>query len=99
MSMATSAGIVGTESDRADGRLKVMGAAIYPIDFNPSGLAHAVLVQSTVSSGRIRHVAVEAAERAPGVLAVITHLNTPRLARGPMTPIGVSPLPPLQDDV
>jgi CO/xanthine dehydrogenase Mo-binding subunit len=30
---------------------------------------------------------------------VMTHLNAPALARGPMTPLGPSPLPPLQSDV
>src|SRR5262249_47855134 len=33
------------------------------------------------------------------VLAVITHLNAPALARAPMTPLGPSPLPPFQSDV
>src|SRR5882762_1223263 len=82
MSTVTIAGVVGTARDRVDGRLKVMGAATYPIDVTLPGLAHAVLVQSTVASGRIRHFAVDAAERAPGVLAVITHVNAPALARG-----------------
>jgi xanthine dehydrogenase YagR molybdenum-binding subunit len=99
MSTATIVEVVGTACDRVDGRLKVMGAATYPIDVTLPGLAHAVLVQSTVASGRIRHLAVDAAERAPGVLAVITHVNAPALARGPMTPSGPSPLPPLQSDV
>ena len=87
--------------DRVDGRLKVMGAATYPIDVTLPGLAHAVLVQSTVTSGRIRHIAVDAAERAPGVLAVITHLNAPALrcaAPKWVTPLGPSPLPPFQSD-
>jgi xanthine dehydrogenase YagR molybdenum-binding subunit len=99
MSTGTIAEFVGTARDRVDGRLKVIGAATYPIDVTFPGLAHAVLVQSTVTSGRIRHIAVDAAERAPGVLAVITHGNAPALARGPMTPLGPSPLPPLQSDV
>ena len=75
-----------------------MGAATYPIDVNLPGLAHAALVQSTIISGRIRDIAVDAAERAPGVLAVITHLNTPPLAHGPVTEIGPQPLPPFQSD-
>ena len=100
MSTVTIAEVVGTGRDRVDGRLKVMGAATYPIDVTLPGLAHAVLVQSTVTSGRIRHIAVDAAERAPGVLAVITHVNAPALARGPTTALGrPSPLPPLQSDV
>ena len=103
MSTATTAEVVGTPRDRVDGRLKVMGAATYPIDVNLPGLAHAALVQSTITSGRIRDIAVDAAERAPGVLAVITHLNAPALAHAPATgrmgdPIGPQPLPPFQSD-
>ncbi len=67
MSTATTADIVGTARDRVDGRIKVMGAATYPIDVTLPGLAHAALVQSTIISGRIRDIAVDAAERAPGV--------------------------------
>ena len=96
MSTTTTVDVVGTPLDRVDGRLKVMGAATYPIDVTLPGLAHAVLVQSTVTSGRIRHIAVDAAERAPGVLAVITHVNTPPLAQGPVLENGPQPLPPLQ---
>ena len=81
MSTATTVDIVGTARDRVDGRLKVMGAATYPIDVMLPELVHAVLVQSTVTSGRIRHIAIDAAERAPGVLAVITHVNASALAR------------------
>jgi xanthine dehydrogenase YagR molybdenum-binding subunit len=90
--------VIGTPRDRVDGRLKVTGTATYPIDVTVPGMAHAALLQSTVTSGRIRHIAADAAERAPGVLAVITHLNAPTLARGPMTPLGPPPLPPLQGD-
>ena len=97
MSITTTA-VVGTPRDRVDGRLKVMGAATYPIDVTLPGTAYAFLVQSTVASGRIRHIAVDDAERAPGALAVITHLNAPVLARGPDTPIGPQPLPPFQSD-
>src|SRR5262245_11345393 len=99
MSTTRNIEVVGTAHDRVDGRLKVMGAARYAIDVTLPGLAHAALVQSTLTSGRIRHIAVDAAERAPGVLSVITHVNAPALARGPMTPLGPSVLPPLQSDV
>ena len=103
MSTATNVDIVGTPLDRVDGRLKVTGAATYPIDVNTPRVACAVLVGSTVTSGRIPHIAVDAAERAPGVLAVITHLNAPRLAHASATgnmgdPIGPQPLPPFQSD-
>jgi xanthine dehydrogenase YagR molybdenum-binding subunit len=91
--------VVGSPRDRVDGRLKVMGAATYASDVTLPGLAHAALVQSTITSGRIRDIAVHAAESAPGVLAVITHFNTPPLALGAITPNGPSPLPPFQSDV
>ena len=103
MSTTTTIGVVGSPLDRVDGRLKVMGTATYPIDVTLPGLAHAVLVGSTVTGGRILHIAVDAAERAPGVLAVITHLNAPALALAPVSltmgdPIGPQPLPPFQSD-
>jgi CO/xanthine dehydrogenase Mo-binding subunit len=41
------------------------------------GLAHAVLVQSTIAAGRISGIDAAAAEAAPGVLAVITYENAP----------------------
>ena len=99
MSTTSAVDVVGTARDRVDGRLKVMGAATYPIDVNLPDLAHAALVQSTIISGRISDIAVDAAERAAGVLAVITYLNTPLLAPGAITPNGPSPLPPFQTDV
>ncbi len=89
---------VGPPLNRVEGPLKVHGAASYPMDVHLPNAAHAVLVQSTVASGRITAIAVDEAERAPGVLAVITHVNAPRFPPGPMTPLGPSPLPPLQSD-
>ena len=85
MSTTSTPEVVGTARDRVDGRLKVMGAATYPVDVALPGMAYAVLLQSTVTSGRIRHIAVDAAEQAPGVLAVITHLNAKVLAAGPVS--------------
>ena len=91
-----SPGLVGRPLNRVDGALKVTGAAAYPLDIALPRMAHAVLVQSTVTKGRIVNIATSAAERASGVILVVTHLNTPRLPRGPQTPLGPSPLPPLQ---
>jgi xanthine dehydrogenase YagR molybdenum-binding subunit len=90
--------LIGPGVDRVDGPLKVTGTAAYPADFGYPELAHAVLVRSTVAAGRIRDVDTAAAESAPGVLAVITHRNAPRLKRGPDTPVWRQPPPPLQDD-
>ncbi len=62
-------------SDRVDGRLKVTGAAKYSAEYKVPGLAYGVLVGSTIARGRIRSINARQAERAPGVLAVISHIN------------------------
>jgi CO/xanthine dehydrogenase Mo-binding subunit len=95
--VAEAAELVGAGVGRVDGPAKVTGAAQYPADFGFDNLAHAVLVQSTVAAGRIRRMDTAAAEAAPGVLAVITHRNAPRLARAP-SGLGPGPPAPLQDD-
>jgi xanthine dehydrogenase YagR molybdenum-binding subunit len=70
---------IGRPVSRVDGRLKVTGAARYAAEFKHQDLTHGVLVMSTIANGRIRSMDTKASERAPGVLAVITHLNAPRL--------------------
>ncbi|WP_431931179.1 xanthine dehydrogenase family protein molybdopterin-binding subunit [Nonomuraea jabiensis] len=91
------AGLVGEGVDRVDGPLKVTGAARYPNDFGFPELAHAALVRSTVSAGRISRLDTSAAQASPGVLAVITHRNAPTLGHAPDTFLSAPP-PPLQDD-
>ena len=90
--------VLGDSVDRVDGPLKVTGAAPYPSDVTFPGLAHAVLVQSTIAAGTISRISTEAAQAAPGVLAVITHENAPALAEGPMTPLGPPPRFPFKDN-
>jgi xanthine dehydrogenase YagR molybdenum-binding subunit len=70
---------IGKPIDRVDGRLKVTGTARYAAEFAVENLAHAVLLKSTIAKGRITQIDTTEAETAPGVLAVITHLNAPRL--------------------
>ena len=97
MTTAEVLSLVGPGLDRVDGRQKVAGAAPYPGDFSLPHLAHAALVQATVAAGRIRSIDATAARAAPGVLAVITHENAPRLARAPGA-LTMGPPPPLQHD-
>jgi len=68
---------------RVDGRLKVTGAAKYAAEFNPPNAAYAFLVMSPIAKGEITVIDAAAAEKAPGVLAVLTHLNAPKLAEPP----------------
>ena len=64
---------------RVDGRLKVTGGAKYSAEFNVKGLTYGVLVGSTIAKGTIKSVDTKKAASAPGVLAVITHLNCPKV--------------------
>lgn len=74
--------IVGHPINRRDGRLKVTGRARYAAEFPVEGLAHAVLVQSTIAAGAIVAINGEVAAREPGVLGVITPENALRLRLG-----------------
>lgn len=65
--------------DRVDGRAKVTGAAKYSAEYELAGLSYGVLVGSTIARGSITALDARAAERAPGVLGVISHLNTIRV--------------------
>jgi xanthine dehydrogenase YagR molybdenum-binding subunit len=91
---------IGKPLSRIDGRLKVTGGARYTADIALVGAAHAAIVHSTIASGRVISIDTSAAERAPGVLVVLTHHNIPRM--NPVTwshlrPQGQTYLP-LQDD-
>ncbi|MEV6372974.1 xanthine dehydrogenase family protein molybdopterin-binding subunit [Micromonospora musae] len=90
--------VVGAGVDRVDGPLKVAGAAPYSSDIALPGMVHVALVRSTIAAGRITRLDTGAAEQLPGVLAVLSHHNAPRLAAGPTNNLGPTPPPPLQDD-
>lgn len=70
---------IGKPINRVDGILKVTGAAPYATDYAMENIAHAVLFKSTIAAGSITKIDTEEAERAPGVLSVITHKNCPSL--------------------
>ena len=68
---------------RYEGISKVTGTAKYVAEFTQpfprKDLAYAFIVQSTIPSGTIASMDQNAAERAPGVLAVLTPFNAPKL--------------------
>lgn len=65
--------------DRVDGVQKVTGAAKYSAEYDFPGMIYGVLVESTIAKGTIVSIDARAAENAPGVIAVISHLNCPKL--------------------
>ncbi|WP_414831776.1 xanthine dehydrogenase family protein molybdopterin-binding subunit [Afifella sp. YEN Y35] len=74
---------IGQPLTRADGRLKVTGAAIYAADNHPDGLLHAVIVPAKIARGRVTSLDVAAARAHQGVVEVMTPENRPPLAMDP----------------
>ena len=70
---------IGQGIDRVDGRLKVTGQARYAAEFAVPDVVHAVLVNSTIGAGAITGFDLAAARAMPGVLAIITPDNAPKL--------------------
>jgi xanthine dehydrogenase YagR molybdenum-binding subunit len=96
-------GQVGRSLSRLDGPLKVRGAAPFAAEFPLDGMLYAALAFSTIAKGRITSIATAAAEAAPGVRLVMTHLNAPRMANVPLfmtrpKAAGGIDLPIMQDD-
>jgi xanthine dehydrogenase YagR molybdenum-binding subunit len=93
---------IGQPVSRVDGRQKVTGRATYAAEFDVPGHAHGVIVRSTVANGRIASIDTALAERAPGIVAILTHRNAPRLAyrphKGAVDPDIGERLHVLQDD-
>ncbi|MFA1538512.1 xanthine dehydrogenase family protein molybdopterin-binding subunit [Actinomadura monticuli] len=67
-------------TDRLEGRDKVTGRARYAFEYPVEDVAYASAVQADVGRGEIRSVDTEAALRLPGVIAVLSCENAPRLA-------------------
>ncbi|OUL18286.1 acylaldehyde oxidase [Nostoc sp. RF31YmG] len=70
---------IGKAIDRIDGRLKVTGGAQYCAEMPIPNLVHAVLINSAIAKGRIVSIDTKAAQVAPGVLAILTHHNSPKI--------------------
>jgi xanthine dehydrogenase YagR molybdenum-binding subunit len=86
---------IGQPLDRVDGPAKVTGTTRYTADVPVDDLAHAAVVHATVARGRIARIDTTAALGYPGVIAVITHVNAPRLKRNRrVNPLDLSTLAP-----
>jgi xanthine dehydrogenase YagR molybdenum-binding subunit len=75
---------VGQPLDRVDGEAKVQGEARFSAEFRVENLAYAVPVYSTIAKGTILRIDSGPAEQAPGVLAVMTYQNIPRMKAPPI---------------
>ena len=71
---------IGAPLDRIDGVQKVTGAATYAYEYPVEGVTYVFPVQSTIAKGRVVSIDASAARALPGVIAVLSHENAPRLA-------------------
>ncbi len=77
MSKKTKA--IGEAISRIDGILKVTGRAKYSLDFAVKNAAYGFLIKSEIASGKIIDIDTKLAEKAEGVIAVITYKNALKL--------------------
>ncbi|MGH3482237.1 MAG: xanthine dehydrogenase family protein molybdopterin-binding subunit [Nocardioidaceae bacterium] len=79
MTTAPPVSLIGADVARVEGVDKVAGRARYAAEFPFAELAYGAIVQSTIVRGAIAAVDVDATLAQPGVVAVFTHHNAPRL--------------------
>ena len=96
-------GLIGQSISRLDGPQKVTGSAPFSAEFLMDGMVFAALAYSTIAKGRIAELDIAEAEKAPGVVLVMSHRNAPRMKAPPLfmsaakAAAGDS-LPVMQDD-
>jgi xanthine dehydrogenase YagR molybdenum-binding subunit len=100
---SSTASPIGRDTVRVDGPLKVTGRARYTSDFHFPGMLFAVPIGATIANGRIVKLDTAAAERMPGVRAILQRGNIGKLYRSVLKPdfLGLCDerRPPLADDV
>src|SRR6266478_7144074 len=94
---------IGRKTPRVDGPLKVTGTAQYTSDFHFPGMLYGVPVGATIANGKIQKLDTAAAEKMPGVRAILHRANIGKIFRS--TPgkgfegICIERRPPFEDDV
>ena len=94
---------IGRDTPRVDGPRKVSGMAQYTSDFHFPGLLYAVPVEATIANGSVVTLDTAAAEKMPGVRAILHRENIGKIFRSTFGPgfAGVCEerRPPFEDDV
>ena len=71
--------VIGTRPIRHDGADKVTGRALYGADFDAAGLLHGKVLRSPHAHARIKSIDTTKAEALPGVQAVVTAKDYPKV--------------------
>src|SRR5262245_18648851 len=90
---------IGAPIRRQEGRAKVTGEAKYAGEEVPPDTLHAVMVSSSIAAGRLTGIDAKAALSLPGVVAVLTHHDMPKLAPPPVPPAAQSFTPMQGTDI
>jgi xanthine dehydrogenase YagR molybdenum-binding subunit len=94
---------VGRDTPRVDGPRKVSGLAKYTSDFNFPGMLYAVPVGATIANGKVTKLDTAAAEKMPGVRAILHRQNIGKIFRSTAGPgfegICEERRPPFEDNV
>ncbi len=103
MPMTQQTSPIGRDTVRVDGPQKVTGVAQYTSDFHFPGMLYAVPVGATIAKGKITKLDTGAAEKMPGVRAILHRGNIGKISRSIPGP-GFSGIceerrPPFEDDV
>ena len=103
MPMQEQVSPIGRDTVRVEGPRKVTGVAQYTSDFHFPGMLYAVPVGATIAKGTITQLDTSAAERMPGVVAILHRDNIGKIFRSIPGP-GFSGIceerrPPFEDDV
>jgi xanthine dehydrogenase YagR molybdenum-binding subunit len=95
--------VIGKPQPRIDGPFKVSGTARYCSDFNFPGMLYAVPVEATIANGRIQTLDAAAAEKMPGVRAILHRGNIGKISRSVVGKgfegICIERRPPFEDDI
>src|SRR6266478_2686751 len=94
---------IGRDTLRIDGPRKVTGLAKYASDFQFPGMLYAVPVEATIANGKLLTLDTAAAEKIPGVRAVLHRGNIGKIFRSTPAPgfdrVCEERRPPFEDDV
>src|SRR5947209_14494430 len=72
--------VVGQKERRVDARPLVTGAPVYAAEFEQPNMLHARILHSPHAHANILHIDTSKANTLPGVRAVLTHEDLPRVA-------------------
>jgi len=93
---------LGRDTLRIDGPRKVTGLAKYSSDFQFPGMLYAVPVGATIANGKLLSLDTAAAEKMPGVRAVLHRGNIGKIFRSTPAPgfdrVTLERRPPFEDD-